>query len=309
MNSLADIADNWGGRTLLALSEVPSFEGELKIRLVRKLRLIGPPQFFVLCTKNFPLNQTDVRLAFCLLGTEDRARAAEARELFRNLRWQLRVPDSDISTLSQLLEEVPQQEMPARGLVLDGTTYKLSFRRGLRKRKFNWLSEAPPGWESLIRIKEALIRLAEVHAKIDSLDWKRKIKLLSELEAELRELREQQRRQKLESIKRNNETCQLARIEGVPAWNNLGRYAEAVENLRKAETLLDPIVAADPHNRNAIYLSANAAHDRVIAADAAGEPEQMIAAFRTHRGRNFSCRIRSPGLSNAASWSGPQEIL
>ena len=153
------------------------------------------------------MNQTDVRLAFCLLGTEDRARAAEARELFRNLRWQLRVPDSDISTLSQLLEEVPQQEMPARGLVLDGTTYKLSFRRGLRKRKFNWLSEAPPGWESLIRIKEALIRLAEVHAKIDSLDWKRKIKLLSELEAELRELREQQRRQKLESIKRNNETC------------------------------------------------------------------------------------------------------
>jgi predicted Ser/Thr protein kinase/tetratricopeptide (TPR) repeat protein len=70
---------------------------------------------------------------------------------------------------------------------------------------------------------------------------------------------------------------QLARIEGVPAWNNLGRYAEAVENLRKAERLLDPIVAADPHNRNGIYLSANAAHDRVIAADAAGQPEQMIA--------------------------------
>jgi hypothetical protein len=206
MNSLADIADNWGGRTLLTLSEVPSFEGELKIRLVRKLRLIGPPQFFVLCTKNFPLNQTDVRLAFCLLGTEDRARAAEARELFRNLRWQLRVPDSDISTLSQLLEEVPQQKMPAQ-LVLDGTTYKLSFGRGLRKRKFHWLSKAPRGWEALSRIREALIRLAEVHAQIDSLDWKHKIELLSELEPDLRELREQQRRQKLESIKRNNETC------------------------------------------------------------------------------------------------------
>ena len=67
---------------------------------------------------------------------------------------------------------------------------------------------------------------------------------------------------------------QLARIQGVPGWNNLGRYAEAVENLRKAEKLLDPIVAADSNNRYAIYLSANAAHDRVIASDAAGQPEQ-----------------------------------
>jgi len=70
---------------------------------------------------------------------------------------------------------------------------------------------------------------------------------------------------------------QLARLQGVPAWNNLGQYAEALENLRKAEALLDPIVAADPHDRYAIYLSANAAHDRVIVADAAGQPEQIIA--------------------------------
>jgi len=71
---------------------------------------------------------------------------------------------------------------------------------------------------------------------------------------------------------------QLARLQGVPGWNNLGRYAEAVENLRKAEKLLDPILAADPYNRQAIYLSANAAHDRATAADAAGQPVQMTAA-------------------------------
>jgi len=73
--------------------------------------------------------------------------------------------------------------------------------------KWNLSTPSAGGWEALSRIKEALIRLAEVHAKIDSLDWQCKIELLSELEAELRELREQQRRQKLESIKRNNETC------------------------------------------------------------------------------------------------------
>ncbi len=98
---------------------------------------------------------------------------------------------------------------------------------------------------------------------------------------------------------------QLARIEGVPAWNNLGRYAEAVENLRKAETLLDPIVAADPHNRNAIYLSANAAHDRVLAADAASEPEQMIAGALKVRER-FDQLVRLGNLTakqiNAATY-------
>jgi tetratricopeptide (TPR) repeat protein/predicted Ser/Thr protein kinase len=78
---------------------------------------------------------------------------------------------------------------------------------------------------------------------------------------------------------------QLARLQGVPTWNNLGRYADAVDNLRKAESLLDPIVAADPTNRYAIYLSANAAHDRAIAADAAGQPEQMIAGASKVRER------------------------
>ena len=207
MKGLADVIDDCCGRTQLTLSEVPSFEGELKIRLVRKLRLFGPSQFFLLCGKNFPMNETDFRLVFCLLRIEDRARVAEAKELFRILRWQLRVTDRDITALSQLLEEVPRQKMPARGSVLDGTTCKLSFGRGLRKRKFKWSGDTPTGWEALGRIKEALIRLADVQAKIDSLDWKPKIDLLNQLEQELRELRERQQRQKIEAIERNNETC------------------------------------------------------------------------------------------------------
>src|SRR5579871_5678960 len=98
---------------------------------------------------------------------------------------------------------------------------------------------------------------------------------------------------------------QLARIQGVPAWNNLGQYADALENLRKAESLLDPIVAADPHNRYAIYLSANAAHDRVIVADAAGQPEQVIAGAAKVRER-FDQLVRLGNLTekqiNAATY-------
>jgi serine/threonine protein kinase/tetratricopeptide (TPR) repeat protein len=98
---------------------------------------------------------------------------------------------------------------------------------------------------------------------------------------------------------------QLARIQGVPAWNNLGQYADALENLRKAESLLDPIVAADPHNRYAIYLSANAAHDRVIVADPAGQPEQVIAGALKVRER-FDQLVRLGNLTrkeiNAATY-------
>jgi serine/threonine protein kinase len=70
---------------------------------------------------------------------------------------------------------------------------------------------------------------------------------------------------------------QVARIQGVGAWNNLGQYGEAEESLRKADALLDPILAADPHNRDALWLSANIAHDRASVANAAGQPEQAIA--------------------------------
>src|SRR5579871_3340592 len=98
---------------------------------------------------------------------------------------------------------------------------------------------------------------------------------------------------------------QLARIQGVPVWNNLGQYAEALENLSKAERLLDPIVAADPHDRYAIYLSANAAHDRVIVANAAGKPEQMIAGAAKVRER-FDQLVRLGSLTrkeiNAATY-------
>jgi predicted Ser/Thr protein kinase len=98
---------------------------------------------------------------------------------------------------------------------------------------------------------------------------------------------------------------QLARIQGVPAWNNLGQYADALENLRKAESLLDPIVAADPRDRYAIYLSANAAHDRVLVADAAGQPEQVIAGSLKVRER-FDQLVRLGNLTtkevNAATY-------
>jgi serine/threonine protein kinase len=71
---------------------------------------------------------------------------------------------------------------------------------------------------------------------------------------------------------------QVARIQGVPAWNNLGQYKEAEESLRHADRLLDSVLAADPRNRNALWLAANVAHDHNSVAYGAGWPDQVIAS-------------------------------
>ena len=78
---------------------------------------------------------------------------------------------------------------------------------------------------------------------------------------------------------------QVARVQGVPAWNNLGQYKEAEESLRKADSLLDAVLAADPRNRNALWLSANVAHDHAIVAFETGWPELGIASASKTRER------------------------
>ena len=60
----------------------------------------------------------------------------------------------------------------------------------------------------------------------------------------------------------------LARIQGVPVWNQQGQYAEAEKSLRRAAELADGVIASDPTNRRALWLKVNVAHDFAIAANA-----------------------------------------
>ena len=60
----------------------------------------------------------------------------------------------------------------------------------------------------------------------------------------------------------------VARAQGVPTTPNLGQYAQAEESLRKADGLVDRVLAAFPHNHTALETSAEIAQDRMILADA-----------------------------------------
>jgi tetratricopeptide (TPR) repeat protein len=78
---------------------------------------------------------------------------------------------------------------------------------------------------------------------------------------------------------------QLARAQGVPYTANLGQYAQAEVSLRKADALLEPVLAASPQNRKALLVSAEVAHDRMILASSDHRNDEALAQARKAAGR------------------------
>ncbi|MDQ6699731.1 MAG: serine/threonine-protein kinase, partial [Acidobacteriota bacterium] len=58
----------------------------------------------------------------------------------------------------------------------------------------------------------------------------------------------------------------VARVQGVNISPNLGQTDQAEQTVRKAQTLIDSVLAAQPANRTALLRSAQIAHDRMILA-------------------------------------------
>jgi tetratricopeptide (TPR) repeat protein len=69
----------------------------------------------------------------------------------------------------------------------------------------------------------------------------------------------------------------IARIQGVPEWNQLGQYAEAEKSLSKASTFADSVLEADPNNREALWLEGNIAHDRAVTAYTERSYQRVLA--------------------------------
>jgi serine/threonine-protein kinase len=69
----------------------------------------------------------------------------------------------------------------------------------------------------------------------------------------------------------------VARNQGVPEWNQQGQYAEAEKSLSQANLFADAVLRTDPNNRQALWLSANIAHDRAVTAYAERNFERVLA--------------------------------
>ncbi len=78
---------------------------------------------------------------------------------------------------------------------------------------------------------------------------------------------------------------QVARVQGVSTGRNLGQTAQAEQNLRAADGLIQSVLASQPANRTALLRAAQVSHDRMILAagqggrrDAANHPEALAFA-------------------------------
>jgi tetratricopeptide (TPR) repeat protein/predicted Ser/Thr protein kinase len=72
--------------------------------------------------------------------------------------------------------------------------------------------------------------------------------------------------------------AQLARAQGVPGTQNLAQYAQAEESLLKAQTLIEPVLAAQPHNRRALLTLAGISQGLMILAMTTGHRQEEAVA-------------------------------
>jgi hypothetical protein len=70
----------------------------------------------------------------------------------------------------------------------------------------------------------------------------------------------------------------LARIQGINAEFNLGEPMKAEENLKKADALIENLLASRPQDRNALFRSPVIAHDRMIIASDERSPDVLTRA-------------------------------
>lgn len=68
------------------------------------------------------------------------------------------------------------------------------------------------------------------------------------------------------ALELGSEYVQLAHVQGVPVNANLGEFAQAEESLRRADELVNSVLAKDPADPRALLTSATIAHDRMVTA-------------------------------------------
>lgn len=91
---------------------------------------------------------------------------------------------------------------------------------------------------------------------------------------------------------------QVARVQGVPANSNLGHFAEAAESLRKADTLVESVLAVPsfPQRKQALLTSAGIAHDAMILAQSENHIEECLASGRKADTR-LEALLAMPGVT------------
>ena len=120
-------------------------------------------------------------------------------------------------------------------------------------------------------------RLLDPETQISISDLKVRNKLISLSIQYLEGLGSEALHDKALALDISNAYLANARNQGVPEWNQQGQYAEAEKSLNKANAFADSVLRVDPNNREALWLSANVAHDRAVTAYAERNYQRVLA--------------------------------
>jgi serine/threonine protein kinase len=92
----------------------------------------------------------------------------------------------------------------------------------------------------------------------------------------------------------SNGYWKVARIQGVPTGLTLGDFAKAEESLKKADALLEQILASRPRDRRALERSAIVAADRMILAESEHREDDALAHARKAVDRSEALLSQGP---------------
>jgi serine/threonine protein kinase len=120
-------------------------------------------------------------------------------------------------------------------------------------------------------------RLLDLETRLESSDLKLRNKLISLSIQYLEGLGSETFHDKALALDISHAYLRVARIQGVPEWNQQGQYAEAEKSLSKASAFADSVLEADPNNRDALWLAGNIAHDRAVTAYAERNYQRVLA--------------------------------
>ena len=126
------------------------------------------------------------------------------------------------------------------------------------------------------QLHELSTKLLDFETELDASDPKLRNKLVSLSIEYLEGLGREALHDKQLALEIGSAYLLVARIQGVPEWNHQGQYAAAEKSLSKTEIFADSVLHEDPHNREALWLSANVAHDRAVTAYAERSSEQVL---------------------------------
>jgi hypothetical protein len=189
------------GTALLVLTEKPSFEGGLTVRLIEELNQEGLATYSLACQKNPPFNSTEFGLFAMATREEDR------EEITKSVSWQREVPLAEAKEFLAILESPTTVIVPQRKSGLDGTVHELLIERGSNKVQFTWWSGPPEVWKSLGDLSKRLLASANAASMIEAQQSDARKRLIKRLEERQTEEQAKRKTEEAESLIRFNDRC------------------------------------------------------------------------------------------------------